>query len=46
MKLYFKCGCGDYNYNWNDWFCHFKFRGFKRGLKNLLLTKIQLRKEY
>ena len=46
MKLYFKCGCGGYNYNWNDWTCHFKYRGFIRGMKHLLNTQISFKKEY
>lgn len=46
MKLYFKCGCGLYNYNLNDWLCHFKRRGFICGMRNLLSTKITFKKEY
>lgn len=44
--LHFKCGCGVYNYNFQDWISHFKYQGFKRGMRHLLLTKIQFKKEY
>jgi hypothetical protein len=46
--MYFKCGCGEYNYNWNDWISHFKYGscGFWRALRYLLLTKIQFKKEF
>lgn len=40
MNVKFICGCGLENLNTEDWFCHFKERGFLNGLKNLLLTKI------
>jgi len=36
----FKCGCGIYNHNWNDWICHFKYNGFKVGVKRFLQTRI------
>lgn len=39
MKIYWKCGCGSYNYNREDWISHFKYRGFWNGLKNLLKTR-------
>ena len=38
--LSFVCGCGLANYNIEDWLCHFKSRGWKRGLVLLLTTKI------
>lgn len=46
MKIYFKCGCGNYNYNLSDWLCHFKYKGLKSGLRNLFLTKIQFKKDF
>ena len=46
MKLYFKCGCGAYNYTFKDWICHFKDRGFKRGMYLFLKTSIQFRKDF
>lgn len=39
MRIYWKCGCGSYNYNWQDWISHFKYRGFWSGVKFLLLTR-------
>ena len=44
--IYFKCGCGAYNYTWYDWICHFKDRGILRGMRHLLLTKIQFKKDF
>ncbi len=46
MKIYFKCGCGQYNFCFNDWICHFKSQGFKRGLYLLLKTKIQFKRDF
>ena len=42
MKIRFRCGCGLINHDWCDWTCHFKYRGFKYGLKRLFNTKIEL----
>lgn len=45
--IHFKCGCGVYNYNFQDWISHFKYgRGFLRATRHFLLTKIQLKKEF
>ena len=44
MRISFVCGCGLENYNFEDWLCHFRHRGFKRGLALLLTTKIVLGK--
>ena len=38
MRIRFRCGCGGINYNRKDWLCHFKYRGFWNGLKNLIKT--------
>jgi hypothetical protein len=46
MFIHLKCGCGQYNYNWQDWICHFKYNSFKIGLKNLLKTRIHLYKDF
>jgi len=43
MKIDFVCGCGVKNYNLEDWVCHFRSRGFWRGIRNLMLTKVVLR---
>jgi len=40
FNIEFICGCGIKNYSLEDWKCHFKYRGFKRGLRHLLFTKI------
>lgn len=42
MKIHFVCGCGLENYSWNDWIAHFKYRGWRSGMKNLLKTRITL----
>lgn len=34
------CKCGLENYNLQDWLCHFKAGGFLKGMKFLLLTRI------
>lgn len=43
MKIQFRCGCGLVNHSWEDWICHFKYRSFKSGIKNLLLTRIEVK---
>lgn len=42
MKLRFRCGCGQVNYNWQDWISHFKYRGWWTGMRNLLKTRLEL----
>lgn len=42
-RFRFVCGCGIHNNRWYDWAVHFKLSGFKRGLRNLLFTKIRIR---
>jgi len=42
MKIQFRCGCGLVNYTLEDWLCHFKYRGFRRGIRHLLLTKVEV----
>lgn len=46
--FYFKCGCGSYNFTWQDWISHFKYgeKGFWHNVKLLLLTKIRTAKQY
>ena len=38
--IHFICGCGAENYNLEDILCHFRARGFRRGMKLLLNTRI------
>ena len=40
----FRCGCGQINYNLEDWLPHFKHRGFCSGLRNLALTRIEFKR--
>ena len=42
MRIQFRCGCGSVNYNREDWLSHFKYRGFWRGLRHLLYTRIEV----
>jgi hypothetical protein len=45
MKLEFKCGCGLYNYDLDDWISHFKYgKSIWRAIKFFLLTEIELRR--
>lgn len=44
MKVMFRCGCGEHNYNFEDWISHFKYRGVWKGIRNLALTKIEISK--
>lgn len=44
MCIQFRCGCGAINYNFQDWISHFKYRGFRSGIRNLLLTRIELKR--
>lgn len=44
MRLIWRCGCGDINFNREDWLCHFRHRGFWRGMRHLLMTRIELHK--
>lgn len=38
----FRCGCGQYNYVPSDWIAHFRYRGFRAGLRNLLKTRVEI----
>jgi hypothetical protein len=43
MEIKWRCGCGMHNYNWQDWISHFKYRGWRSGLRNLLKTRPEFR---
>lgn len=45
--LRFKCGCGEYNYNREDWLSHWKHGRHRkdwmwRALRHFLLTRIEI----
>ena len=44
MHVQFRCGCGEVNYNRQDWLAHFKYglNGKLRALRHLLMTRIEL----
>lgn len=42
LIINFKCGCGVYNYSWQDWISHFKYGSWRNGFKNLLKTRIEI----
>ena len=45
MRLYWKCGCGSYNYKWGDWIIHFKHGpSFWRAVRHLLMTRPHLQR--
>lgn len=39
----FKCGCGQYNYNFQDWIAHWKYNKKRkfRAIYLFLITKIE-----
>jgi len=39
-NVHLVCGCGEEIYNLEDIICHFRYRGFKRGLVLFLKSKI------
>jgi hypothetical protein len=44
MRIQFRCGCGQVNYNREDWLSHFKYslRGKFHAFKLFLKTKVEI----